>query len=121
MEQRKLAGLITRRPSVRIRPPLPRIEKVGAAVMKVANHICTKCGMAVEMPDYDDTQPLYEFFPKCERAVLKHGWQCHREDFPHQFRTFTEFMKWITTPEGREWDRKQGLIAEAERIVRRKS
>jgi len=93
---------------------------VSVVVVKVANHICTKCGMTVEMPDFDETRPLYEHFRKCERAVLKHAWQYHREDFPPQFRTFTEFMKWITTPEGREWDRKQGMVAEAESIVRSK-
>jgi len=94
--------------------------------MKVANHICTKCGMKVEVPDYDETRPLYEHFRKRERAILKHAWQCHREDFPPQFKSpqfksFTQFMKWITTPEGKEWDQKQGLIAEAERIVRQQT
>ena len=89
--------------------------------MKVANHICTKCGMAIEIPEFDDTRPVSEYFRKCERAVLKHAWQCHREDFPPQFKSFTQFMKWRTTPEGKEWDQKQGLIAEAERIVRQQT
>ena len=86
--------------------------------MKLKDHICTKCGMAIEVPDYDETRPISEYFPKWERAVLKHGWQCHRDDFPPQLKSFTQFMKWIRTPEGKEWNQKQGLIAEAERVVR---
>jgi hypothetical protein len=74
--------------------------------------------MAIEVPDYDETRPISEYFPKWERAVLKHGWQCHRDDFPPQLKSFTQFMKWIRTPEGKEWNHKQGLIAEAERVVR---
>jgi len=86
--------------------------------MKVKNHICSKCGMPIELPDFDETQPFYEYVPKIDRAILKHAWQYHRDDFPPQFKSFTQFMKWVRTPEGKEWNRKQSLIAEAERIVR---
>ena len=86
--------------------------------MKQKDHICTKCGMAVEVPDCDETRPISEYSPRWERAVLKHGWRYHREDFPPQFKSFTQFMKWVKTPEGKQWNHKQGAIAEAERIVR---
>ena len=86
--------------------------------MKIKNETCDKCGMKIEVPDCDETRPISEYLPRWERAVLKHGWDCHREDFPHQFKSFTQFMKWVRTPEGKKWNRKQGLIAEAERIVR---
>jgi len=76
--------------------------------MKLKNHICTKCGMEIELPDFDETQPISEYFPKWERAVLKHGWDRHREDFPPQFKSFSQFMKWLGTPEGKQWNRKQG-------------
>ena len=76
--------------------------------MKLKNHICTKCGMEIELPDFDETQPISEYFPKWERAVLKHGWEHHREDFPPQFKSFSQFMKWLGTPEGKQWNRKQG-------------
>jgi hypothetical protein len=90
----------------------------GVVEMKVRNHICAKCGMEVELPDFDETRPLYEYRRKMDRAILKHAWQCHRKDFPPQFTSLSQFMRWRRTPEGREWDEKQGLIAEAERIVR---
>jgi len=86
--------------------------------MKTKNHICTKCGMEIELPDFNETRPISEYFPKSERAVLKHGWQHHREDFPPQFKSLNQFMKWFRTPEGKEWGGKQALVAEAERIVR---
>ena len=76
-------------------------------MIKVKNHICSKCSMEVEVPDFDDTRPISEYFPKWERAVLKHGWQYHRDDFPPQFKSFTKFMRWLRTPEGKEWNRKQ--------------
>ena len=78
-------------------------------MVKVKNHICSKCGMEIELPDFDETKPISEYFPKWERAVLKHGWQHHHEDFPPQFKSFTQFMKWLVTPEGKQWNRKQGL------------
>jgi hypothetical protein len=87
-------------------------------MIKVKNHICSKCGLPIEVPDYDETRPISEYFPKWERTILKHGWQYHREDFPPQFKSFTRFMKWVRSPEGKEWNQKQGLIADAERIVR---
>jgi len=87
--------------------------------MKVKSHICSKCEMEVELPDFDETRPFYEYVPKMDRAILKHAWQYHREDFPPEFKSFTRFMKWLRTPEGKEWNQKQGLIAEAERIVRK--
>jgi len=74
--------------------------------------------MEVEVPDYDETRPVSEYCPKWERAVLKHGWQHHRNDFPPQIKNFTQFMKWVKTPEGKEWNQRQSLVAEAERIVR---
>ena len=86
--------------------------------MKVKNHTCTKCGMEVELPDFDQTQPLYKYWPKMNRSILKHAWQHHRDDFPPRFTSLTQFMNWLRTAEGKEWDQKQGLIAEAERIVR---
>ena len=76
--------------------------------MKLKDHICTKCGMAIESPEFDDTRPVSEYFPKCERAVLKHAWKYHREDFPPQFKSFTQFINWLTTPEGKQWNRQQG-------------
>ena len=87
-------------------------------MIKVKNHICTKCGAEIELPDFDETLPFYEYWQNVYRAFFKHAWQCHREDFPPQFTSLTQFLKWLRTPEGKEWDRKQGLIAEAERIVR---
>ncbi|MBA7483034.1 hypothetical protein ES705_42160 [subsurface metagenome] len=77
-------------------------------MIKVKNHICTKCRMEVELPDFDETRPVSEYFPKWERAVLKHGWQHHREDFPPQFKSFSKLMKWLITPEGKLWNRQQG-------------
>ena len=77
-------------------------------MMRIKNETCSKCGMELELPDYDETKPISEYFPRWERAVLKHGWQHHREDFPSQFKSFTEFMKWLRTPEGKGWNRKQG-------------
>jgi len=76
--------------------------------VKIKNHICTKCGMEIELPDFDETRPISEYFPKWERAVLKHGWQHHPEDFPPQFKSFNQFMKWLVTPEGKQWNRQQG-------------
>ena len=77
--------------------------------MKLKNHICSKCGMEIELPDFDaETQPISEYFPKWERTVLKHGWQHHREDFPPQFKYFSRFMNWLRTPEGKGWNRQQG-------------
>lgn len=81
-------------------------------------HVCTKCGMNVPMPYWDDSLPLYKMFDKARRAILKHAWECHREDFPPQFTSLTKFLRWFTTPEGKEWDKAQGLLAQAERIVR---
>ena len=76
--------------------------------MKLKDHICTKCGMKIKLPEFDETRPISEYFPKWERAVLKHAWKYHREDFPHQFKTFTQFMKWLPTPEGKLWNWQQG-------------
>ena len=74
--------------------------------------------MEVELPEFDETRPVYEYLPKWRRAIFKHAWQCHHADFPPQFTSLTQFMKWLRTPEGKEWDSKQGLVAEAERMVR---
>jgi len=68
-----------------------------------------------------NTEPMHYAERRRAMAVLRHGWQDHREDFPESFRTFTEFMEWYYTPEGREWDVKQGVIIEAERIIRGKA
>ena len=76
--------------------------------MKIKNETCNKCGIDIETPDYDETRPISEYFPKWERALLKHGWQHHRSDFPPEFKSFTKFMKWSSTPDGKEWNRKQG-------------
>ncbi len=76
--------------------------------MKIKNETCDKCGMAVELPDFDETRPISEYFPKWERAVLKHDWHHHRKDFPPEFKSFIKFMKWLTTPEGKQWNRQQG-------------
>ena len=86
--------------------------------MKVASHICTKCGMEVELPDYDETRPIYQYWPKVDRAILKHAWRQHPEDFPDEFSSFSQFFKWLRTSEGRKWDGKQALVVEAQRIVR---
>jgi hypothetical protein len=80
--------------------------------MKVRNDICDKCGMEIEVPDYDMRQPFYDYRPELERAIFNHAWQCHREDFPPQFKSLTQFLKWLRTLEG------QALIHETERIVR---
>ena len=83
---------------------------------------CRKCGREITFRDWNpDTEPMHYAERRWARAVLRHGWQYHREDFPEDFRTFTEFMEWYYTPEGREWDAKQGMIIEAERIVRGES
>ena len=76
--------------------------------MKIKNETCDKCGMEIKVPEYDVTRPMSEYFPKWERAVLKHGWQHHREDFPPEFKSFTQFMKWLRTREGKHWNRQQG-------------
>ena len=76
--------------------------------MEIKDHICTKCGMAIGLPEFDGERPVSEYFPKWERAVLKHAWKHHREDFPPQFKTFSEFMNWLPTPEGKQWNRQQG-------------
>lgn len=80
-------------------------------------HICAKCGMNVPMPYVDDLEPLYKQFPRAKRAIMKHAWECHREDFPPQFTSLTRFLRWASTPEGKDWDEKQGILAQAERIV----
>ena len=87
-------------------------------MIQTPEHICSECGMAVEVPDWDETQPFYKYMPRWDRAVLKHAWQHHREDFPPRFKSFSQFMRWITTPEGGAWDEKQGVIMEAEQIMR---
>jgi len=76
--------------------------------MKPKNHICSKCGMEVEVPDVDEKKPMSEYWPKYERALLRHGWQHHREDFPPEFKSFSKLMKWLISPEGKQWNRKQG-------------
>ncbi len=76
---------------------------------KVKNHICDKCGMAIKVPDFDETQPMDKYWLKWERALLKHGWQCHREEFPLEFKSFTQFLKWFRSPEGKAWNRQQGM------------
>lgn len=81
-------------------------------------HICKKCGMNIPMPHWDDFSPLYKMFDKAKRAILKHAWECHREDFPPQCTSLTKFLRWLTTPEGKEWNETQGLLAQAESIVR---
>ncbi|MBA7713730.1 hypothetical protein ES703_122740 [subsurface metagenome] len=75
--------------------------------MKIKNETCDKCGMEFEVPEFDEERPVSEYFPKWDRAVLKHGWQHHHSDFPPQFRSFTRFMKWLTTPEGKQWNRRE--------------
>lgn len=86
--------------------------------------VCKKCGATIQLPDpgfdkYTFTESkLSQYGRRRTRAILKHAWQAHREDFPSQFRTFTEFMRWIYTPEGLDWDHKQGLLAEAENILK---
>ena len=77
-------------------------------MVKVKNHVCSKCNMEVEVPDFDETKPMSEYWPKWERAVLKHAWQQHRKDFPPQLKSFSQFMTWLKTPEGKGWNRKQG-------------
>jgi len=77
-------------------------------VIKVKNHTCTKCGMEIELPDFDEMEPISEYFPKWERTVLKHAWQHHHEDLPTQFKSFTKFMVWLGTPDGKGWNRLQG-------------
>jgi len=69
------------------------------AMVKVPNETCDKCGMEIEVPDLDETRPMSAYFPKWERAVLKHAWQCHREEFPQEFKSFTQFMEWLKAPE----------------------
>ena len=94
-------------------------------LVPVKPHPCARCGRDIEFPAFDDLEPFYKYHPKYERAVLKHAWEYHREDFPPQFRTFSEFLRWIKTPEGRAWDQKRWsladkdeVMAEAERIIR---
>ncbi len=76
--------------------------------MKPKSEFCDKCGMEFELPDVDETKPMSQYWPKYQRAILKHAWQHHREDFPPQFKSFTKFMTWLKTPEGKGWNRKQG-------------
>ena len=76
-----------------------------------ANEVCLECGRTIELPDFDIRQPFYEYMPKRERALVKHYWQYHREGFPPRFKSLTQFVKWLRTPEG------QALIHEAEREV----
>jgi len=86
---------------------------------KVSTLTCRQCGRPIEVPAYDETQPFYKNFRRYERAVLKHGWLYHRQDFPPEFKSFSRFMRWITTPEGRAWDKKQRLMIEAEEMIRK--
>lgn len=37
-------------------------------MIKVKNDICDKCGMEIDVPDYDETRPMSGFFKKYERA-----------------------------------------------------
>ncbi len=78
-------------------------------MIKVKNEVCLECGMEIELPDFDISQPFYEYMPKWERALFKHSWQHHHEDFPPQFKSLTQFLKWLRTPEG------QALIHDTER------
>ncbi|MBA7691597.1 hypothetical protein ES703_100145 [subsurface metagenome] len=75
-------------------------------MIKVKNEVCSKCGTEIEFPDYDISGPFYDYRPKVERAIFKHFWQHHHEDFPPQFKSLTQFLKWLRDPQG------QGLIAE---------
>lgn len=84
---------------------------------------CKKCGAIIQLPDpafsadsYSEAKLAY-WGRRQTRAILKHAWDKHREDFPPVFSTFNEFMKWAYTPEGRAWDHKQGLLSEAEDLV----
>ncbi|GAI80740.1 unnamed protein product [marine sediment metagenome] len=77
-------------------------------MIKTPNETCDKCGMEIEVPDYDETQPISKYFPKWQRAILKHAWQHHHGDFPQVLKSFTQFIKWLRTPEGKQWNRKQG-------------
>lgn len=85
--------------------------------IKVTKEICAKRGMEIEIPSFDKRRPLYEYSRKWGRVILKHGWQYHRLDFPPQFKSFTQFMRWLSSPEGKEWDQKQGSLDEAEGMV----
>ena len=78
-------------------------------MVKVKDHICTKCGVNIKLPDFDETKPISEYFRRWELTVLKHGWRHHHEDFPPQFKSFNKFMSWLLgTPEGKAWNRLQG-------------
>lgn len=86
---------------------------------------CKKCGEIIQLPelpasleDYPYREPeLTRWNRKSESAVLRHAWDKHREDIPPEFQSFPEFLKWLYTPEGRAWDGKQGLLAQAEAII----
>lgn len=85
---------------------------------------CSQCGREIEFPAFDELEPFGKYAPKYNRAILKHAWAYHREDFPPEFTSLTQFMKWSTTPEGKAWDKKQfslaskdEILAEAERII----
>jgi len=78
-------------------------------MIKVKNDICDRCGMEIEVPDFDETRPMSVYFSKWERAILKHAWQHHREEFPQNLKSLTQFMKWLRTPEGKQWNRRQGM------------
>jgi hypothetical protein len=52
-----------------------------------------------------------------DRALLKHVWDKHRDEFPPEFKTFTQFYKWLKSSESRDWRLKRALVFEAEEIV----
>jgi len=86
-----------------------------AVMIKAPRQVCVRCGRKIDIPDLDETRPLEDNLLEGARAILKHGWRYHRSDFPPQIRSFRQFMKWMLSPEGREWT--TGQLAETERIV----
>ena len=70
--------------------------------MKVPNDTCDKCGREIVLPDYDTSRPFYDYRPERERAIFKHFWQYHHEDFPPQFKSFTQFLEWLRSSQGQD-------------------
>ena len=62
--------------------------------------LCNKCGLLVS-------------HRKAEKALLRHEWHDHREDAPKNLRTFSEFVEWCNTAEGKRWVKSQ----QADRII----
>lgn len=60
---------------------------------------CQKCGGEITFRDWNpDTEPMYYAERRWARAVIRHGWQYHREDFPEGFPHLHRFYEMVLHP-----------------------